>query len=212
MKMKKFILIIIILSLIKSMVFADVLTTVERKEYEGKMVDFKYGVIYFNVYRFGKYHSKKRFPLSKVWKIEFNQPKNEGLESSFEIEQNYNKLRKGKRIKKISLNADQKWLDTGIKLKIGQEILFSTSGSIYINKNTMVYQIGELNLSWHKDKTMHNLPTGAIIARVGKNGKPFYVGDDKAPFHISQKGQLYIGINDSNFKDNSGKFTVKIYY
>lgn len=190
----------------------DTLTTVDRQVYEGKMVAFKYGVVIFNAYKFGKYHSKKRFPLSQIWKIEFNEPKKAGLDSSFEIEQKYKSLRQGKRSKRILLSATEKWLDTGIKLKIGQEILFTISGCIYINEEQMVFQNGETEIKWNKKKSLPNQPTGALIARVGEKGAPFYIGNDKAPFQIIENGNLYIGINDYNFGDNSGKFTVIVYY
>lgn len=190
----------------------DTLTTVDRKVYEGKMVAFKYGTIIFNAYKFGKYHSKKRFPLSQVWKIEFNPPKQVGLESSFEIEQKYAKLRRGKRARKVVVMGNQKWLDTGIQLKIGQEILFTVSGCIYIEDEKMVYQNGEPEIRWDKRKSLPNQPTGALIARVGEKDDPFYVGDDKAPFRIAAKGSLYLGINDYHFDDNSGKFVVTVYY
>lgn len=210
-KMKKEFLFLFSLVIFLSPLGADKLTTVDRKEYEGKMVAFKFDTIYFNVYKFGKVYRTMRFPMYNVWKVEFNSPK-EGLESSFELESNYRKLRRGKRSKKIMLNADQKWLDTGINLRIGQEVLFSAAGSIFIDKENQVYQNGEQSLNWNNKKTLPNQPTGAIIARVGKRGDPFYVGDDKAPFHISQKGNLYIGVNDFDFSDNSGQFSVTIYY
>ena len=57
----------------------DFLYTVDGKVFEGQMVAFKYNVIFLNVYRFGKFHRLMRFPLSQVWKIEFNQREKEGL-------------------------------------------------------------------------------------------------------------------------------------
>jgi hypothetical protein len=190
----------------------DSLHTIDRKVYEGKMVAFKFNTIYFNVYKFGKIYKTIRFPMYKVWKIEFNEPKKEGLESSFEVEQNYNKLRRGKRIKKVVLESNAKWLDTGIDVRIGQDILFSASGSINIDTNTTVYQNGELHVNWDRRKPLPNQPTGAIIGRIGKKGEMFYIGNDKAPFHIDTKGRLYIGINDFDLSDNTGKFNVTIYY
>ncbi len=191
---------------------ADKLTTIERQEYEGKMVAFKFNTIYFNIYKFGKVYKTERFPLYRVWKIEFNDPQKEGLGSSFEMESNYKKLRRGKRSKKLVLKAGQQWVDTGLEMRIGKEILFSATGSIYISKGVQVYQNGELTLNWNNKKSIPNQPTGAIIAKVGKRGEPFYVGDDKAPFQITQKGNLYLGINDFDFNDNSGEFTVTIFY
>jgi hypothetical protein len=210
--MKRTILFLIVGLIFFSQVKPDTLTTIDRKEYQGKLVAFKFDTFYFNVYKFGKMHHTQRFPLYKVWKIEFNSPTNEGLESPSEMEAELKKLRRGKRVKKINLSADQKWVDTGIKVKIGQDIMFTASGSIYIDEETQVYQNGEMTLTWSSSKPMPNQPTGALIAKIGRNGNPFYVGDDKAPFHLAQKGTLFIGINDYNYKDNSGHFSVTIYY
>ena len=211
-KMKKKIIFLVTLFIFIAPLSADTLTTIDRKEYEGKLVAFKFNTVYFNVYKFGKIVRTNRFPLYTVWKIEFNDPRKEGLESSFEMESKYKKMRRGKRVKKITLNADQKWVDTGIKLKFGREILFSATGCIYIDKDTQVYQNGELTLNRNNKKSIPNQPTGAIIAKVGDKGNPFYVGNDKAPFQITREGNLFIGINDFDFSDNSGKFIVKIYY
>lgn len=211
-KMKKKIIFLITLVIFIAQLSTDTLTTIDRKEYEGKLVAFKFNTIYFNVYKFGKIIRTNRFPLYTVWKIEFNSPRKEGLESSFEMESRYKKWRRGKRIKKVTLNADQKWVDTGIKLKFGQEILFSATGCIYIDKDTQVYQNGELTLNQNNKKSIPNQPTGAIIAKVGDKGVPFYVGNDKAPFQITREGSLFIGVNDFDFSDNSGKFIVKIHY
>jgi len=209
---KKASIFILCIFIIVSILKADTLITIDSKVYEGKMVAFKYGVIYFNVYQFGKYHSKKSFPLSQIWKIEFNKPRNNNLQSSYETESKYQKLRRGKRIKTVSINADQNWVNTGIKIKTGKTILFSATGSIFINKNTMVYQNGELEVTFNKRKPMPIQPTGALIAKINEDGAPFYVGSNKSPFEITIDGTLFIGINDSNFKNNSGKFQIKIYY
>lgn len=194
------------------LVYSDSLYTIDGKIYEGKMVEFKYETVYFNVYKFGKFFRSERFPLWLVWKVEFNIPQKDSLLSNFEIDQLYKKFRKGKRIKKINLMADMNWLNTGINVKIGQDILFAVTGSIYITEEVKVFHNGEFPLNWHRGKPLSNHPTGAVIAKIGKKGQPFYVGDDKAPFYISKKGKLYIGINDYNFEDNSSSFMVTIYY
>lgn len=190
----------------------DFLHTVDGKVYEGKMAAFKFDTIYFNVYKFGKIHRTKRFPLYRVWKIEFNEPRKEGLQSPFEVEQNYNHFRKGKRSKKIALPGNQKWLDTGIDVRIGQEILFLTSGSIQIDEKTNVFHSGEEYVNWNRNKPLPNQPTGAVIGRVGRKGELFYIGDDKFPFQMAVKGRLFIGINDFDCSNNSGQFDVTIYY
>jgi hypothetical protein len=214
MKKKITLFIFLVFFLSQWAIRADKLITVNRQEYEGKMVAYKFGTIYFNVYKFGKMYRTERFPASEVWKIEFNEPRENSLESSFEMEAIYKKLRRGKRIHKITLNAATRWVDTGITVRIGQEILFSANGSIYIDKETQVYQDGQMPLVVNAGKPLPNQPTGAIIARVGTStrAEPCYVGADKAPFQLAQKGNLFLGINDFDFSDNSGSFEVTIYY
>ncbi len=191
---------------------SEVLYTVDGEAYEGKLVGFKYGNIIFNIYKFGKFHASKRFPMNTVWKIIINEPRKDNLQSSFEMEDKYKELRKGKRSKRVKLSGNQKWIDTGVVVKIGQDILFSVSGAIFINKDTKVFQVGEMELNWDKRKPMPNQPLGALIAKVGNRGIPFYVGDDKAPFHMSNEGTLFIGINDFNLEDNDGEFIISVYF
>lgn len=208
---KIFLFALLCITFSSSSIKADTLYTIDNQVYEGKLVAFKYGTIYFNVYKFGKISNTKRFPLFKVHKIVFN-PREDGVETSYEIEQTYKRMRRGKRIRTVLLSADSKWLKTDIKLKKNQKILFTISGSIMISKDHKVYQDGELNVTWNRKKQLPTQPTGAVIARIGEKGIPFYVGNNKAPFIVKKKGFLYIGINDFNFKDNSGEFTVRVYY
>lgn len=190
-----------------------ILYTTDGTQYLGKLVDLRYETIFFNVYKLGQAESQTlRIPISRVWKIEFTSQAPQRIQSAFEIEQKYQKLRRNKKARTVDLDAKERWLDTGLTIKSGQEIMFSSSGSIGIDAKTMVFQDGELNLNWHKMKTMPTQPTGALIARVGEDGPPFYVGNNRAPMKITRSGNLYIGINDFDFDDNTGSFKVVIYY
>lgn len=189
----------------------DILYTTDNKVYEGKFVAYRYETVYFNVYKFGKVSDTKRFPLFRVHKIIFN-PKQEGVEASHELEQKYKKFRRGKRVIRITLKAGEKWKDTGIRLRENQDILFFITGSIVIAKDHKVFHYGELNVKWNRKKQLPTQPTGAVIAKIGEEGHPFYVGNNKAPFKSKVKGNLYIGINDHKFKDNEGEFQVTVYY
>jgi hypothetical protein len=209
---KKWLYFLIILIAFQWALLGDTLYTTDRKVYEGKMVAFKYDTIYFNVYKFDKVFNTMRFPLHEIWKIELNEPKKAGLDSSFEVEQDYQKLTKGKRSKSMTLNATQSWMDTGIDVKVRQDVLFTATGSIYIDPRTLVYQQGEEYLNWNKQKPLPNQPTGAIIGKVGQKGKVFYIGDGKMPYQMAEAGRLFIGINDFDFKDNTGQFSVTLYY
>ena len=208
---KRFISLAAICIVFSNILWSEYLHTIDRKMYEGKLVAFRENTLFFNVYKFGKVFETKRFPIEQVWKIEFNKPQ-DGLGSTFDTEQNYNKFRKGKRTRKIELNGNRNWVDTGLDVNAGQTVLFSVTGYIYIDKNNMVYQNGELNLTWNKRKPLPNMPTGALIGKVGANGQMFYIGDDKAPFQMQGTGRLFIGINDFDLNDNSGQFIVTIYF
>lgn len=210
MKFKLFFLLLSSIIFINSLA-ADTLYTIDNQVYEGKFVAFRFETIYFNVYKFGKVSDTKRFPMFKVHKIIFN-PKQEGAETSYELEQKYRKLRRGKRVIRMILPAGKNWKDTGINLRKDQDVLFSITGSIIIEKDRKVLHYGELNVKWNRNKQMPTQPTGAVIAKIGENGTPFYVGDNKAPFKNKIKGKLYIGINDFKFEDNESEFSVTIYY
>ena len=60
-----------------------------------------------------------------------------------------------------------------------------------------------------KNALAPELPFGAIIAKIGGNGKPFLVGNRK---DFNTQEQVYLAINDSDYSDNSGSFTIRIKY
>ena len=51
------------------------------------------------------------------------------------------------------------------------------------------------------------LPYGMLIGRVGENSKPFRIGRIA---QIAQHDVLYLNINDSDYSDNSGEYTVTV--
>ena len=50
---------------------------------------------------------------------------------------------------------------------------------------------------------------GARRLRIGRGGRPFAIGN-LPTVTMPAAGELFLGINDSNVKDNSGFFTVII--
>ena len=53
------------------------------------------------------------------------------------------------------------------------------------------------------------MPVGGLIARVD-TGQAFPIGSNSQPITMPANGRLYLGINDDEFGDNSGAFTVVI--
>ena len=50
----------------------------------------------------------------------------------------------------------------------------------------------------------------ALIGKIGPNGDPFFIGDDRAGIRVRGSGRLYLGINDDFLQDNSGWLRVVI--
>jgi len=52
---------------------------------------------------------------------------------------------------------------------------------------------------------------GYIRTPDGQTSQPFFVGS-QLTFSVPTDGRLYLAINDDNYNDNSGSFTVRIRY
>ena len=53
------------------------------------------------------------------------------------------------------------------------------------------------------------LPCQSLLGRIGKDGKPFEVGES-AEFTASAPGKFFLGVNDRNVADNTGAWTATI--
>jgi hypothetical protein len=51
------------------------------------------------------------------------------------------------------------------------------------------------------------LPYGMLVGRIGENGKPFRIGRIA---QVAQHDVLYLNINDSDYSDNSGAYTITV--
>jgi len=59
---------------------------------------------------------------------------------------------------------------------------------------------------------MPNSPGASLIGRVGESADYFFVGDDRGVVRVRNSGRLSVGINDDNLQDNTGYFSVVVYY
>jgi len=55
-----------------------------------------------------------------------------------------------------------------------------------------------------------SVPVGALIGKVGNNGTPFAIGNQRQALGMPASGRLFLGVNDNERADNSGAFTVVI--
>jgi hypothetical protein len=108
-----------------------------------------------------------------------------------------------------AIAGNQPWVDTGIRVKAGDQVTFHVTGQVGVMANSPL--VGpEGKTSATSDKyPMPTMQNGALIGRVG-TGQPFSIGSQQTPIQMPSDGTLQLGINDDYFGDNSGAFTVTI--
>ena len=111
--------------------------------------------------------------------------------------------------KTVSVAANQPWTDTGLNLAKGSTINISAGGTIKVaGSDTAKTPDGVQGCKGDKNNVAPDLTCVALIGRIG-NGAPFEVGRSKT-LSAPTAGRLYLGVNDSAFDDNSGKWDARI--
>jgi hypothetical protein len=115
--------------------------------------------------------------------------------------------------KTIEVGADQVWTDTGIDLRVGDEVTISATGTVRFQNGKVTGPAG-LPKGW-TDLVMQ-LPVsdsgqGALIGRFGNSpaARPFLIGprtQRTAPI----PGRLYLGINQTSIAPATGTFKVLV--
>lgn len=107
----------------------------------------------------------------------------------------------------IRVPASSSWIATGITVRKGDVISFSTTGEVQLSDNA---SDRARPAGANRAAPYAPLPTvnaGALIGRVGGNGQPFGVGD-QASVPMPNDGMLYLAVNDDERGDNAGEFIV----
>jgi hypothetical protein len=114
--------------------------------------------------------------------------------------------------------ARQEWLATGITVRQGDVVRLTTTGEVTLNQErTLRARANGVNNQLDGEARLPNVPVGTLIGRIGpavtgfgaRNNRPFVIGDQTS-VSMPADGELFLGINDSNFDDNAGTFTVRI--
>jgi len=111
----------------------------------------------------------------------------------------------------ITVNANQRWVSTGITVAQNQQVQFASSGEVQLSPDnadaatTAGSKIG---------RRVSNGPlpgelAGALVGRVG-NGRTFGIGNQTGPLTMPNAGLLYLAVNDDNVDDNRGAFNVTV--
>jgi len=123
-------------------------------------------------------------------------------------------------IRTVSVPGTQPWTATGIFLNAGAVVQLSASGGVSFSRGSKpgppagdppdCLTVANGPYGWRAAPYVANqLPCSSLLGRVGENGVVFYVGAGTT-FRAATSGQLYLGVNDNNFGDNSGFWTAII--
>jgi len=111
----------------------------------------------------------------------------------------------------IQVPANTQWTDTGIDVAAGDRVVFQASGEVTFGRSAGQTATpdgnGSVRSAAYPDP---NAPVGALIGRIGTNGKAFGIGSQSQPLPMPAAGRLYLGVNDNEIGDNSGAFTVVV--
>jgi len=110
----------------------------------------------------------------------------------------------------VNVAGNQPWTPTNITVRRGQQIRVNASGSINVSTAASSGPDGAPAATVASSRyPVPNAPVGALIGRIG-NGRPFVIGAPPDPISMTANGQLFLGINDDNFSDNGGNYSVTI--
>jgi hypothetical protein len=114
----------------------------------------------------------------------------------------------------IIVAANQPWTDTGITVRKGDRVSFNTTGQIRVTLGDSPEGVATADGSgtFQGSRARYPVPivpVGALIFKVG-NSAPSPIGTNSQPITMPANGRLFLGINDDEFGDNSGAFTVTI--
>jgi hypothetical protein len=109
----------------------------------------------------------------------------------------------------VQVQANTQWTPTGVMVKTGDHVTFTTTGQIQIQSNGS--QVGPDGTPGIQGGALPvpQMAVGGLIAKVA-NSKPFPIGSNAQPIRMPTTGQLMLGVNDGQLNDNSGAFTVTV--
>jgi hypothetical protein len=109
----------------------------------------------------------------------------------------------------ITVQANQPWTSTGMTVRRGQSLTFTSTGEIQLSDdpNDIANANGAKSARYAVNAPLKQVLAGALIGRIG-NGAPFAVGNQTISMPAS--GVLFLGVNDDGHGDNKGNFQVVI--
>ena len=194
---------------------ADTLYMRNGDQLRGELIGVRNGTVEFREER-GSGSRTVRIDLREVRRIDFDN----GRDGAYGGDQ-YGGDRSGgaqnrpsgMRERTVVVSADVPFVDTGITLKSGQTVYFRAQGQVRWGPDRRDGAAGENNSPFNPNRPLPNRPAAALIGKVGdESGDLFFIGDNQGSIRVRGSGRLWLGINDDVLDDNSGNFSVTVYY
>jgi hypothetical protein len=114
----------------------------------------------------------------------------------------------------LTLPGTQQWTATSVYVAPGDDLGITAAGVVYIDPAYPQGPAGDPSCTPSVNYAAASstfpaphLPCWSLIARIG-NGPVFEAG--ASTLTTTTSGRLYLGVNDGDFSDNSGSWTVNI--
>ncbi len=190
---------------------ADTLYLRNGDRVQGQLISVRSGVIEFRESR-GLNGRVLRIDQAEVRRIEFDDLGYDNPPPRRDDERTPGRPA-GMRERRVVVQANQHWTDTGVEVRPGQTIYFEAGGRINWGRGKRDGPDGEANSPYWATRPIPNRPAAALIGKVGADSTDYFlVGSERGPFRMRAGGRLFLGINDDNLSDNSGNFPVVVYY
>lgn len=110
----------------------------------------------------------------------------------------------------VRVDARQAWTPANLSVSRGERLAFQATGQIGWGRGaTQVADPDGVNPGDRQNYPVPSAGAGALVGRVD-NGRPFFIGASTNPIAMPGDGQLFLGVNDDDCRDNRGFFVVRI--
>jgi LssY C-terminus len=115
--------------------------------------------------------------------------------------------------KELDVAASEQWIDTGVDLRAGDSLQFTTTGSLDLGAGKSAgpqgAQRGFRDLI--KSYPVNEAGLGALIGRIGSSDAavPFLIGSGRQ-VQIQRAGRLFLSVNKTSSDNPDGSFHVKV--
>jgi hypothetical protein len=115
----------------------------------------------------------------------------------------------------IVVPGDSQGTDTGLELRRGDRVMINATGSVVANTRLGAVSPDGRSESYtlRQNYPVTDVGGGALVGyiqmRNGQRSRPFFVGSQNT-FTAPVDGRLYLMVNDDDYSNNSGSFSVRL--